>query len=256
MGMALRFLPLALLVLLALGAGFLAGRGTAVPPPPTSGPSAADLTGRLRVIDGDTFDLAGTRIRLHGVDAPEDAQTCLDEAGLEWACGDWVTREARALWEGEEAACEVLDADRYGRAVSRCAVGGEDLGATLVGRGMALAYVDYSKDYLPQQHAAEAARAGLWRGTFQAPWDWRRDPEPGITDVVVLSAEEPGGAGDGAGDGDGACAIKGNISGSGRIYHLPGGRSYDRTAIDESAGERWFCSVEEAEAAGWRAARG
>jgi endonuclease YncB( thermonuclease family) len=62
----------------------------------------------------------------------------------------------------------VLDTDRYGRAVSRCTVEGEDLGATMVERGMALAYVAYSDDYLPQQATAEAARAGLWQGEFQA----------------------------------------------------------------------------------------
>lgn len=246
MGMARRFVPFALLVLLvllalALGAGFLAGRGAGSPVPTAS----ADLSGPLHVIDGDTFDVGDTRVRLHGVDAPEDAQACLDEAGAEWPCGDWATREARALWEGERAACEILETDRYGRAVSRCAIGGEDLGAALVERGMALAYVEYSRDYLPQQHAAEEAGAGLWRGSFQAPWDWRRNPDPGITDVVVLSAEEPAEG----------CAIKGNISGSGRIYHVPGSRSYDATTIDESGGERWFCTPEEAEAAGWRAPR-
>ena len=50
-----------------------------------------------------------------------------------------------------------------------------------------------------------------------------------------------------------ACRIKGNISGSGRIYHVPGSRSYESTVIDESKGERWFCTEDEARAAGWRA---
>jgi hypothetical protein len=50
-----------------------------------------------------------------------------------------------------------------------------------------------------------------------------------------------------------ACRIKGNISSSGRIYHVPGSRSYESTVIDESKGERWFCSEDEARAAGWRA---
>ena len=54
----------------------------------------------------------------------------------------------------------------------------------------------------------------------------------------------------------GGCAIKGNISGNGRIYHLPGSRSYEKTRIDTAKGERWFCSEGEARAAGWRAARG
>ena len=51
------------------------------------------------------------------------------------------------------------------------------------------------------------------------------------------------------------CLIKGNINSRGeRIYHEPGGRWYDRTQVDVSKGQRWFCSREEAEAAGWRRA--
>jgi len=64
------------------------------------------------------------------------------------------------------------------------------------------------------------------------------------------------GAGAGAGDGAGAgagCAIKGNVSSRGeRIYHVPGGRYYESTEIDEGAGERFFCSEAEAVRAGWR----
>ena len=52
------------------------------------------------------------------------------------------------------------------------------------------------------------------------------------------------------------CVIKRNISSSGeRIYHVPGQRYYDNTQINESKGERWFCSEQEAVAAGWRKAR-
>ena len=54
---------------------------------------------------------------------------------------------------------------------------------------------------------------------------------------------------------DGACTIKGNISGNGRIYHLPGSPAYGPTRIDERRGERWFCTEDEARAAGWRPAR-
>ncbi len=37
-----------------------------------------------------------------------------------------------------------------------------------------------------------------------------------------------------------------------RIYHVPGGAYYDRTKISPAKGERWFCTEEEAQAAGWR----
>ena len=49
--------------------------------------------------------------------------------------------------------------------------------------------------------------------------------------------------------------IKGNISGNGRIYHMPGQYDYARTRINTGKGERWFCSEAEARAAGWRAAK-
>lgn len=54
----------------------------------------------------------------------------------------------------------------------------------------------------------------------------------------------------------GKCRIKGNINGKGdKIYHLPGTANYDDTRINTSAGERWFCTEKEAQAAGWRAPR-
>lgn len=50
-----------------------------------------------------------------------------------------------------------------------------------------------------------------------------------------------------------SCQIKGNINAKGeKIYHVPGGRSYDATDIDLAAGERWFCNEKEAQEAGWR----
>jgi hypothetical protein len=53
------------------------------------------------------------------------------------------------------------------------------------------------------------------------------------------------------------CSIKGNISyvTGERIYHMPGQEFYDATIINPLKGERWFCSEEEAQAAGWRRAR-
>jgi hypothetical protein len=74
---------------------------------------------------------------------------------------------------------------------------------------------------------------GLWAGEVALPETFRHSPEPV------------------AGD----CAIKGNISASGQIYHRPGQRDYDAVRIDSRKGERWFCTESEARAAGWRAAR-
>ena len=88
----------------------------------------------------------------------------------------------------------------------------------------------------------EAARLGIWAGSFVMPWDWRRGQR--IVPPATGQTRPQG------------CDIKGNINARGeRLYHVPGGRWYDQTRIDESRGQRWFCSEEEARAAGWRRSR-
>lgn len=208
-----------------------------IEPAAPAGPS-----GIVAVIDGDTLDVGGARVRLHGVDAPENAQSCGTGSGAQWACGDWVTQEASLRFAGRKARCETVDIDRYERIVARCAVDGADIGETLVSEGLALAYVEYSRAYEAQEAEARAARRGIWRGEVQAPWDWRRAKRAGQgTPDLAPERVEAGG-----------CAIKGNISGGGRIYHMPGDPYYGRTKIDTGAGERWFCSEAEARRAGWR----
>lgn len=101
-----------------------------IEPAPATGPS-----GIVAVIDGDTLDVGGARVRLHGVDAPEDAQSCDTGSGAQWACGDWVTQEASLRFAGREARCETVDIDRYERIVARCAVDGADIGEMLVSEG-------------------------------------------------------------------------------------------------------------------------
>jgi endonuclease YncB( thermonuclease family) len=191
------------------------------------------LSGPARVIDGDTLDVAGVRVRLHGIDAPERDQACRTEQGVSWACGAWATGQVRARLQGRRVDCNPLGTDRYGRTLARCSTAGEDVGRRLVLEGIAFAYERYSSDYLPEQAIAQAADAGLWSGSVEAPAAFRQ------------AARQPD-------DAPPSCAIKGNISENGRILHEPGSRMYDRTRIDTARGERWFCSVDEAEAAGWR----
>lgn len=199
-------------------------------------PVMADVTGPARVIDGDTFDIGHTRIRVFGIDAPEMGQPCVTQDGQRWDCGAWAKTALAALTHGKQVTCQHLDTDRYGRSIARCSVGSMDLGEVLVREGFALAYRRYSMDYdLVEKQAAVAGR-GLWGMTTQAPADYR-----------LSRSTQPSGAQ--------GCVIKGNISGSGRIYHMPGQEHYARTRINTASGERWFCSEEEARAAGWRRAR-
>lgn len=135
---------------------------------------AGPIAGPARVIDADTLDIGGTRIRLHGIDAPEGNQVCRNAEGWEYACGDHATAAMVRMIEGRDVVCEERDIDRYGRIVAVCEVEGTDVNAALVSAGWALAYRRYSEDYAPEEEYARAQGAGLWAGEFDAPWDWRR----------------------------------------------------------------------------------
>jgi endonuclease YncB( thermonuclease family) len=195
-------------------------------------------TESARVIDGDTIDLLGQRIRLHGIDTPEAKQTCQRDGGA-WLCGAAATIALRKLIGGAQVTCAQRDKDRYGRVVAVCHANGKDLNAAMVLSGMALAYRKYSDDYIGQEASAKAAGRGLWAGQFVAPWEWRRGKR--LASETAANAE--------------GCRFKGNIGSKGdRIYYTPGDRWYDRTVITVAKGERWFCSEEEARGAGWRRA--
>ena len=135
---------------------------------------AADLVGPARVIDGDTLEVAGDRVRLWGIDAPEGRQTCtFDGAAVE--VGGLATRLLEGLLAGESVRCIQVDIDRYGRVVARCAVEENDLGSMMVNAGWARDYVQYSNGfYQVEETAARSAGRGLWRGECLAPWEWRR----------------------------------------------------------------------------------
>ena len=133
----------------------------------------ADITGPVRVVDGDSLQVGDQQIRLHGIDAPEMKQTC------RWPnkvirCG-MIARDAMLdLIAGAQVRCEQKDIDRYGRDVATCSAGGFDIGANMVHTGWALAYRRYSKQYVAIEERAEAAKRGMWRGEFVPPWEWRR----------------------------------------------------------------------------------
>ena len=138
-----------------------------------AGAAADRLEGVARVIDGDTLDVGGVRVRLHGVDAFERDQTCDRPAGA-WPCGRAATSALKARADGRRLVCEVRDTDRYGRKVSRCERDGTDVARSLVDDGLALAYRRYSADYIAAEEAARARRAGAWAGSFDRPEQWRR----------------------------------------------------------------------------------
>lgn len=129
----------------------------------------------VRVVDGDGLELEGLKIRLWGIDAPELDQTCASAAGPAYPCGKAAAVLLAALVGEGTLACTVVDIDRFKRPVMRCAVAGVDIGREMVKRGWAVDYGRYSGGfYAGDQEAAQAARRGMWAGSFVMPWDWRR----------------------------------------------------------------------------------
>jgi endonuclease YncB( thermonuclease family) len=133
-----------------------------------------DIVGVASVTDGDTLEIHGTKIRLHGVDAPESSQMCLDKESKQYRCGQ---RSALALSDmigRKTVTCTPINLDRYGRTVAKCFVGDVNINAWLVENGFARAYQQYSKDYVALENAAQNAKIGIWQGQFEDPWDYRK----------------------------------------------------------------------------------
>jgi endonuclease YncB( thermonuclease family) len=135
---------------------------------------AGDFTGQARIIDGDTLEIHGTRIRLWGIDAPESSQLCRGEDSLQYRCGAKAANDLDAFIARRPVNCLPISLDRYGRTVATCSVGGADLGDWLVRNGLALDWPQYSKrKYDEAQREAEHAGRGMWAGSYVEPWLYR-----------------------------------------------------------------------------------
>jgi len=132
--------------------------------------AAGDLTGRASVIDGDTIEIHGNRVRLFGIDAPEAEQLCRDEKRREYRCGQVAANALAEHVEGKTVTCVARDVDQYGRTVAVCSSASLDIGDWLVRRGLAIDYAYYSKGkYRAAQDEASKTHLGIWAGEFIEP---------------------------------------------------------------------------------------
>jgi endonuclease YncB( thermonuclease family) len=135
--------------------------------------AAEMISGVPRIVDGDTLVIGTTKIRLASIDAPESDQVCLDANQKQWTCGIEARDRLAGHIGNRPIDCTPTGTDAYDRTLAICSIGGENLNAWMVREGWALAFVRYSKQYLPDQEAARNSGRGLWSGAFIAPWDWR-----------------------------------------------------------------------------------
>ncbi len=154
----------------------------------TSSNASGPIVGQATVIDGDTIEVRGERIRLFGIDAPEAAQLCRDSGGKPYRCGARAANALADMIGRRPVSCIEVDRDRYRRAVAVCTVQADrkaagdaesrrpiDIADWLVRRGLAVDFKRYSDGaYADAETEARAARAGMWSGPTVAPWDFRR----------------------------------------------------------------------------------
>ena len=209
--------------------------------------SASQLVKVTRVVDGDTVEIeGGEKVRYIGVDTPETV-----DPRKEVGCfGKEASDKNKQLVEGKEVRIEkdVSETDKYGRLLRYIYVGDIFINDFLVREGYAHVStyppdVKYQDQFLQAEKEAREAKKGLWGSICSNS----SSPIP-----TSSSSNQSPPAGE-AGTPSGNCLIKGNISSSGeKIYHLMGQQYYEKTKINESLGERWFCSEQEAVSAGWR----
>lgn len=208
--------------------------------------AAATVSGPATVIDGDTLEIEGQRIRLFGIDAPEANQQCYRGAES-WACGQASADELRGLIGTSELTCSGHEVDQYGRLLAACTMAAMDLNKLMVAQGWAIAFRRYSDAYVVDQARAQGAKLGMWSSTFVSPEEHRAAEREAASPTPA--SRQP--RADAARSSSTGCVIKGNRSRRGEwIYHLPGMPYYEQTRAEEM-----FCSEADAQAAGYRRSR-
>jgi endonuclease YncB( thermonuclease family) len=224
--------------LVVIGAGWLVWRAAAALPSLMTS-EASPLEGRAAALSGDTLRIAGTTLALSGIEAPVDGQTCGSENAHRWRCDAAAKSALARLLRAGPVMCELSGVDGdTGRKTATCHQGEKDIAAELVRNGHVFAETGFFSSYGALETEAQETKAGIWRGEAARPSDYRAQK----WEEAKRAAPE-------------GCPIKGNVTGGRRIYVLPWAQDYERVKITSRRGERWFCSEEEALAAGWKPSR-
>ena len=220
--------------LVVIGAGWVVWRAAAALPSLVTS-EASTLTGRAAAVSGDTLRVARTTLSLSGIEAPVDGQMCGQENARRWRCDAAAKSALAKLLRAGPVKCELSGDDDTSRKMGSCRQGETDIAAELVRNGHVFAETGFFSSYGSLESEAQATKAGIWSGETARPSEYRAQK----WEEAKQSAPE-------------GCPIKGNVTRGRRIYVLPWAEGYERVKITSRRGERWFCSEDEALAAGWK----
>ena len=227
--------------------------------------ASSSFAANPRVRDGGTLDVGGVTYRLGGIDAPAADQICIDDHADGWACGAEAREQLTTLIAGRDVRCEDLGADTtYIKwHVGICTAGDDatSLNQLLVRRGLAINSTAAGQGrFRDDETDAKTNRRGLWKGCFIAPPDFRSGRKDGPLlggacradkDREIRAALFPQDPAMPSGCGiKGKYALRARVTGNIGIYHLQACRSYPAMTNPD----RWFCSEDDAKAAGFRKA--
>ena len=134
--------------------------------------SATTVEGAVKVLDGDSLMVGGREIRLLGIDAPEYRQECAETetSAAKFACGKMARKYLNSLTTSQQVTCTGNETDKYDRLLAVCTAGDVELNREMVLRGWAVSFGDYEHE----EAVAKQNSAGVWRGVFVRPENWRR----------------------------------------------------------------------------------
>ena len=140
------------------------------------------IFGKAKVIDGDTIKIGKNKIRLYGIDAPEKNQQCQKTwlsisfltLNKNYQCGKISSNKLKVKINNKFIMCKSSNKDRYNRFIAECYKDKININKWMVSNGYAVAYKKYSKKFVAQENIAKKEKLGLWAGTFEMPWEWRK----------------------------------------------------------------------------------
>ncbi len=205
------------------------------------------VEGSATALSGDVLRIQGQPVRLAGIEAPDREQRCGTAAPTKgqskrWACGEAATELLARTVRGKTVKCSLSGKDDLGRARGTCTIAGpggtqQNLSAELVRAGLAFSDGGLLSGFGSLEKDARNQKIGIWRGDADRPSEHR----------AKLWAEAKKAAPDG-------CPIKGQMVGDAKRYVMPWQQDYARARVRTQKGERWFCTEQEAKAAGWKVA--